>query len=172
MASYLSIISQDDLFYFFQTFKFSTFHFFFAFSLTWTLWEPKWQNTTPLGNRFWIFSNFSWIFVSNILNKLLFRIYEILRSWISTIFFSFSLTWNHVAGKCKYLYSFHISRLFLNFCLQHAQKYFSDFWNFVFQILWNFWNLTWESMENDKMWGMLKTAGRRAKRVNIWDSQS
>ncbi len=47
----------------------------------------------------------------------------------------------------------------------------------IFEILYfsNFmklWNLTWESMENHKMWNILKMADRRAKRMKIWDLRS
>ncbi len=40
----------------------------------------------------------------------------------------------------------------------------------VFKILWHFEILTWESMGTPKMWKILQTTGRRAKRTKICDS--
>ncbi len=80
------------------------FHIFFRFHQHRTLWEPN----LPPTSHSWIFLHFSWFFVSNILTKLLFRNFEILRSWILTFFFFwFSLTWDHMAEKKRC--SFHKS---------------------------------------------------------------
>ncbi len=114
----------------------------------------------------------------NILTKLLFRIFEILRFWILTIFFSFSLTWDPMGAIIAKCYSFHKSRpnlfkFFLNFCLQYPHRVaFQIFEILYFSNFMKLWNLTWESMGNHKMWNILKTADRRAKRMKIWDSQS
>ncbi len=77
--------------HFFIFWKKKSLNFFtniFHFRYHGTLWEPKLQNATAPSNYFWILSNFSWIFFSVVLTKVVFWIFEILSFWFLTNFWN------------------------------------------------------------------------------------
>ncbi len=57
---------------------------FFRFFLTW--WDKKLQNTSLASNCFWLFSNFSWMFFSVVLTKVLLGFSKV---WLFTTFQDF-----------------------------------------------------------------------------------
>ncbi len=66
---------------------------YFSFHHHGTLWQQRFQNATLPTNHSQMFSNFSWIFFSMVLTKLLWDFWKF-EIWNFNISCSFSLTWN------------------------------------------------------------------------------